>query len=145
MSKPTELSEALLHVIMARLRAGASTDEIRAEFHRDGERLRRALQERFGEEYDQLMAQRHGARGRKPASLTRGGVVPPVRGRAKGHHGAAVKPRTCLRCDVTFLSEGPHNRFCGNCGTFMAQSPSAATSYPLHLTALAQQLRGDIG
>ncbi len=34
-----------------------------------------------------------------------------------------LRQRECLRCDREFLSEGPHNRLCGPCRTFLAANP----------------------
>jgi hypothetical protein len=44
---------------------------------------------------------------------------------------ATSKQRACLRCDRTFLSEGPHNRLCQTCREFLAGAPSPAEEYPL--------------
>lgn len=35
--------------------------------------------------------------------------------KATVHKAPAKIERTCMRCRVTFLSEGPHNRLCGRC------------------------------
>jgi hypothetical protein len=41
------------------------------------------------------------------------------------------QPRACLRCDRTFVSEGPHNRLCRACREFLAAAPTPVEDYPL--------------
>jgi hypothetical protein len=40
-------------------------------------------------------------------------------------------PRTCLRCDRDFLSEGAHNRLCDRCRELLAASSTPLEEYPL--------------
>src|SRR5919106_233516 len=61
----------------------------------------------------------------KMARAVRGYSKPSRRGAVK------LKRRACLRCDRTFLSEGPHNRLCQSCREFLAASPTPAEEYPL--------------
>jgi hypothetical protein len=41
--------------------------------------------------------------------------------------------RTCLRCDRTFLSFGPHNRLCQACRETLEASSTPEEAYPLLL------------
>lgn len=42
-----------------------------------------------------------------------------------------VRRRDCLRCDRKFVSEGPHNRLCEGCRSFLAAQASPAQEYTL--------------
>ena len=42
---------------------------------------------------------------------------------------ATSKQRACLRCDRTFLSEGPHHRLCQACREFLAVVPTPVEEY----------------
>jgi hypothetical protein len=39
------------------------------------------------------------------------------------------RQRTCLRCDRTFWSEGPHHRLCQTCREALATAPSAVEEH----------------
>ena len=43
---------------------------------------------------------------------------------------APSQPRACLRCDRTFVSEGPHHRLCQACREFLAVAPTPVEEYP---------------
>lgn len=42
--------------------------------------------------------------------------------------------RTCLRCDISFLSASPENRLCAPCREFVNHEPSPATTHRVHIT-----------
>jgi hypothetical protein len=42
-----------------------------------------------------------------------------------------LKQRACLRCNRTFLSEGPHHRLCKRCREALAASPTPPEEYHL--------------
>jgi hypothetical protein len=44
---------------------------------------------------------------------------------------STVRDRDCLRCDVTFKSEGSYQRLCKKCREFLDASPSAEKTYTL--------------
>ena len=39
--------------------------------------------------------------------------------------GGTLKPRTCLKCNKKFMSDGPWNRHCPKCKKLIERSPSA--------------------
>ncbi len=39
--------------------------------------------------------------------------------------------RACLRCDLKFLSSGPHNRLCQSCRDTLKASSTPEEAYPL--------------
>jgi hypothetical protein len=47
-----------------------------------------------------------------------------------------AKPRSCLRCDRRFLSEGHHHRLCKECRESMAREPTPEEEYSLVLHTL---------
>jgi hypothetical protein len=55
-----------------------------------------------------------------------------VQVKAKASHpGIAVRERVCLRCDQTFLSQGPNNRLCPACREYIHAQPTPEEEYSL--------------
>jgi len=47
------------------------------------------------------------------------------------HPGKSMRERVCLRCDQTFLSQGPNNRLCPACREYMHAQPTPEEEYSL--------------
>lgn len=41
------------------------------------------------------------------------------------------KPKTCLKCDRSFLSEGPHNWLCHACRELIKEAPSPEETFTI--------------